>query len=84
MAFYKGVKGPKLVLNGFSYFRNNAVQDRTYWLCSKNRSIKCKARLITLSKTNEVIIKNQRHNHSEDGRGPPAYRLTLEEAMAQF
>lgn len=61
--FFKGIKGPKLILNGYSYFRNNSNAERTYWLCSRNRYQKCKARLITLHASREVIIKNQNHNH---------------------
>lgn len=40
--------------------------DRTYWLCSKNRYLKCNARIITKAKSKEVIIKNQDHNHDPD------------------
>lgn len=64
--FCRGIKGPKLLLGGFSYFRNNGNGDRTYWLCSKNRYHKCNARLITKTSTREVIIKNQEHNHGTD------------------
>lgn len=64
--FCRGIKGPKLLLGGFSYFRNNGNGDRTYWLCSKNRYHKCNARLITKTSSREVIIKNQEHNHGTD------------------
>lgn len=57
---------PKLLMRGYSYFRNNGNMDRTYWLCSKNRYLKCNARIITKSKSKEVIIKNQDHNHEPD------------------
>lgn len=53
-------------MRGYSYFRNNGNMDRTYWLCSKNRYLKCKARIITKIKSKEVIIKNQDHNHDPD------------------
>lgn len=39
---------------------------RTYWLCSRNRYGKCKARIITMNHTREVIIKNQDHNHQQE------------------
>lgn len=64
--FCRGIKGPKLLLGGFSYFRNNGNGDRTYWLCSRNRYNKCNARLITKTSTREVMIKNQTHNHGTD------------------
>lgn len=83
--FVRGTKGPKLLLGGYSYFRNNGNGDRTYWLCSKNRYHKCNARVITKSNTREVIIKNQNHNHDcdpEDSRcDNPSDRLTFESVM---
>lgn len=66
MHFRKGTKGPKLILDGFSYFKNNGSADRTYWLCSRNRYGKCKARIITMNSSREVVIKNQNHNHSPE------------------
>lgn len=67
LRFVRGSKGkPKMLLNGYAYFRNNAYDDKTYWLCSRNRSLKCKARLITLHSKRELIVKNQRHNHSRE------------------
>lgn len=64
--FRKGTKGPKLILNGYAYFKNNRTTDRTYWLCSRNRYGKCKARIITMNNTREVAIKNQEHNHGPE------------------
>lgn len=78
--FYKGIKGPKLILNSFSYFRNNSNPERTYWLCSRNRYQKCKARLITLHATREVIIKNQNHNHGPE-RTNEEEELTFETVL---
>lgn len=54
------------MLDGFSYFKNNGTSDRTYWLCSRNRYGKCKARIITMNNTREVVIKNQNHNHPQE------------------
>jgi hypothetical protein len=60
-----GFKGrPKLLIDGYVYFRNNERNGKTYWLCGKNRSIKCTSRLIT--KNNDVVIKNSVHNHERD------------------
>lgn len=64
--FRKGIKGPKLILAGYSYFKNNGSRDRTYWLCSRNRYGRCKARIITMNQTCQVLIKNQSHNHDPD------------------
>lgn len=61
----RGSKGnPKMLLGGFSYFKNNSKLDRTYWLCSRNRYLKCKARIITKACTKELVLKNQSHNHA--------------------
>uniref|UniRef100_A0A182Y4G0 FLYWCH-type domain-containing protein n=1 Tax=Anopheles stephensi TaxID=30069 RepID=A0A182Y4G0_ANOST len=50
-----GCKGrPKLIMGG-----NN----KTYWLCSKSRLLKCRARIITLDGCSGMILKNQLHNH---------------------
>uniref|UniRef100_A0A2M4B0D9 FLYWCH-type domain-containing protein n=1 Tax=Anopheles triannulatus TaxID=58253 RepID=A0A2M4B0D9_9DIPT len=59
-----GTKGrPKLVMGGYAFFRNNSARNKTYWLCSRNRTIKCKARIITLDGSAGMILKNQIHNH---------------------
>uniref|UniRef100_A0A182NKW8 BEN domain-containing protein n=1 Tax=Anopheles dirus TaxID=7168 RepID=A0A182NKW8_9DIPT len=59
-----GSKGrPKLIMGGYSFFRNNSSNNKTYWLCSKNRLIKCRARIITLDGCSGMILKNQHHNH---------------------
>ncbi|XP_055620600.1 uncharacterized protein LOC129764947 [Toxorhynchites rutilus septentrionalis] len=44
-----GRKGrPMLLMGGYAFFRNNSNKNKTYWLCSKSRSLKCRARIITL------------------------------------
>ncbi|EDV94587.1 GH18861 [Drosophila grimshawi] len=60
----KGTKGkPKLLMAGFEYFRNNSRGTKTYWLCARNRYLRCAARIITCSSTGELVVKNQQHNH---------------------
>lgn len=81
LQFRKGTKGPKLILDGFSYFRNNSNSERTYWLCSRNRYHKCKSRLITSNTTKELIIKNQNHNHGPDSQNDNSEILTFDEVM---
>uniref|UniRef100_A0A182JNK7 FLYWCH-type domain-containing protein n=1 Tax=Anopheles christyi TaxID=43041 RepID=A0A182JNK7_9DIPT len=59
-----GSKGrPKLIMGGYAFFRNNSSNNKTYWLCSKNRLMKCRARIITLDGCSGMILKNQVHNH---------------------
>jgi len=61
----KGTKGkPKLLMDGFEYFRNNSRGSKTYWLCARNRYLRCAARVITCSSTGGLVVKNQQHNHS--------------------
>ncbi|KAL1402696.1 hypothetical protein pipiens_005956 [Culex pipiens pipiens] len=44
-----GRKGrPMLLMGGYAFFRNNSNKNKTYWLCAKSRSLKCRARIITL------------------------------------
>ncbi|XP_064550542.1 modifier of mdg4 isoform X17 [Drosophila montana] len=60
----KGTKGkPKLLMGGFEYFRNNSRGSKTYWLCARNRYLRCAARIITCSSSGELVVKNQQHNH---------------------
>ncbi|XP_041447586.1 uncharacterized protein LOC121403822 [Drosophila obscura] len=60
----KGTKGkPKLLMGGYEYYRNNSRGSKTYWLCARNRYLRCAARIITCSTTGELVIKNQQHNH---------------------
>lgn len=68
LTLIRGMKGkPKLIYDGYSYLLNNTNNDKTYWLCSRNRFKKCKARVITSSlRRNEIIIKNQYHNHGPE------------------
>lgn len=69
-----------MLFNRYSYFRNNGNSDRTYWLCSRNRYQKCKARLITKASTREVFIKNQEHNHEPD----PDYEVVTDDQILYF
>lgn len=59
-----GRKGrPMLLMGGYAFFRNNSNKNKTYWLCAKSRSLKCRARIITLDGSAGLILKNQIHNH---------------------
>lgn len=68
----KGTKGkPKLLMGGYEYFRNNSRGSKTYWLCARNRYLRCSARIITCSTTGELVVKNQLHNHSPQFKMDP-------------
>ncbi|XP_019880604.1 protein tramtrack, beta isoform isoform X27 [Aethina tumida] len=54
-------KYPKLVYNGYKYYVNSRLTDRTYWLCSSyGKMDKCKARLMSTGKS---IKLSSEHNH---------------------
>lgn len=73
LRFVRGNKGnPKMLYNGYAYFKNNARDAKTYWLCARNRSQKCKARIITLDGSRELVLKNQWHNHEQEPVVPTA------------
>lgn len=75
----KGTKGkPKLLMGGFEYFRNNSRGSKTYWLCARNRYLRCSARIITCSSTGELVVKNQQHNHSAQFRGDHKQQIAQE------
>lgn len=61
---------PCLVVGNFTYFINNRHNNKTYWICSKNRSIRCHARLVTvLTDGQDTIIKRKEiHNHEPDAK----------------
>lgn len=83
--FVRGTKGkPKLLLNGYSYFRNNGSCDRTYWLCSKNRYLKCNARIITKLNSREIVIKNAEHNHQPDTDYPVKQEIDENQYQANY
>lgn len=60
---------PQLTVKGFTYHINNKTKDKTYWICARNRSIRCGARLITktTSTGDDVIVKRkEQHNHPKN------------------
>lgn len=58
----------KIVSEGFSYICAKTNGDRKYWVCAKQRSKKCKARLITNANETVFIRRNQEHNHGSEIR----------------
>lgn len=90
--FLPGTKGNlKMLYNGYAYLKNNARNEKTYWLCARNRKCKCRARLITLDGTRELLVKNQLHNHEPEEplhpmelRGGYMFKYTLAKEPFQF
>lgn len=56
----------KIVFEGYSYICAKTNGDRKYWVCAKQRSRKCKARLITNAPETVFIRRNQEHNHPSE------------------
>lgn len=56
----------KIVCGGFSYICAKVNGDRKYWVCAKQRSRNCKARLITNADESIFIRRNQFHNHDSE------------------
>lgn len=64
VSYVKGQRGArKIVCNGYSYICAKVKSNRKYWVCAKQRSRNCKARLITDSDETFLMRRNQDHNH---------------------
>lgn len=70
ISYVTGQRGSrKIQCGGFSYICAKITGDRKYWVCAKQRSRNCKARLITNVDESVVVPRNQIHNHgSEHGK----------------
>nr|XP_014089769.2 modifier of mdg4 isoform X11 [Bactrocera oleae] len=53
----------KMICDGYSYICAKKVKSRKYWICAKQRSRNCKARLITDVNEEEFSVRNVEHNH---------------------
>lgn len=56
----------KIVSGGYSYICAKSGKNRKYWVCAKQRSRNCKARLITDSDETFFTLRNRLHNHPKD------------------
>ncbi|XP_055704650.1 modifier of mdg4-like isoform X35 [Phlebotomus papatasi] len=55
---------PKILYEGFTYICTKSIKNRKYWVCSKQRSRGCRARIITDYDETELITRNSHHTHS--------------------
>ncbi|KFB53264.1 AGAP003439-PT-like protein [Anopheles sinensis] len=63
-SFVVGQRGSlKIVHNDFTYICVKQLKNRKYWTCSKQRSRKCNARLITDVSVTMIIARNTNHTH---------------------
>uniref|UniRef100_A0A1B0GN78 FLYWCH-type domain-containing protein n=1 Tax=Phlebotomus papatasi TaxID=29031 RepID=A0A1B0GN78_PHLPP len=49
---------PKILYEGFTYICTKSIKNRKYWVCSKQRSRGCRARIITDYDETELITRN--------------------------
>lgn len=60
----KGQRGaPKMLYDGYSYICAKQCNDKKYWVCGKQRSKNCKARLISGKEGRLQVSRNVYHNH---------------------
>lgn len=57
---------PQILHDGFTYCCAKLIRDRGYWVCSKEKSRKCRARLISDSGRGTLKVKNSKHTHEPE------------------
>lgn len=55
---------PQLVHNGHKFYVNRRSANRTFWVCSKYKALKCRARCVTLNNSGYFSTGKSLHNHS--------------------
>lgn len=79
-SFVTGQRGaPKILYDGFSYICAKHCNERKYWVCAKQRSRNCKARLITGRDGNLEVSRNVYHNH-----GPEMDAASTDKVFVEF
>lgn len=64
---YVGQRGkPQILHSGFTYCCAKLIRDRGYWVCSREKSRKCRARLISDGRTGVLKVKRAEHTHEPD------------------
>jgi hypothetical protein len=78
-SFVMGQRGsPKMLFDGFSYICAKQCNDRKYWVCGKQRSKNCKARLVTDKDGSLQVSKNVYHNHAPESNPTTAQQCVIE------
>ncbi|XP_063705202.1 modifier of mdg4-like isoform X29 [Culicoides brevitarsis] len=57
---------PQIMHHGFTYCCAKVIREKGYWVCNKERSRKCRARLISDSNTGLVRVKQPDHTHKPE------------------
>lgn len=69
IVFITGQRGARKILcDGFTYICAKAIKNRKYWVCAKQRSKNCKARLITDLDESFFMLRNWNHIHAPEKR----------------
>lgn len=65
--FIVGQRGSRKILcDGYSYICAKTIKDRKYWVCAKQRSRNCKARLITDIDESFFLQRHASHLHGPE------------------
>lgn len=65
--YVMGQRGSRKIFHeGYTYFCAKTHFNRKYWVCAKQRSRNCKARVITDANESFYLCRNQQHNHEPD------------------
>ncbi|XP_031625157.1 modifier of mdg4-like isoform X30 [Contarinia nasturtii] len=78
MWFKTGQRGCRvLMVDDFAYNRNRQTDDKTYWICARKGSTKCRARVITkhCADGEKVIHRSFVHNHIPKNTKSPKSEL---------
>lgn len=79
--FVTGQRGAqKILYDGFTYICAKIFNDRRYWVCAKQRSRNCKARLIITKLGSLEVSRNVFHNHGpevEASRARKPFKLQI-------
>ncbi|XP_050084789.1 uncharacterized protein LOC126570808, partial [Anopheles aquasalis] len=61
---------PLLVIGGYSFIRNGEFIDSINWRCSLHRTLKCKAKAITIKRDGQksVRLSYPEHNHAPNAK----------------
>lgn len=67
VSFGVGQRGrPKLLFGGFSFICAKHLDNKKYWVCAKQRSRKCRARIVTDGLGTTIKRTNLTHNHPDE------------------
>lgn len=67
IVFITGQRGARKILcDGFTYICAKTIKNRKYWVCAKQRSKNCKARLITDINESFFVLRNSVHIHAPE------------------